>query len=428
MGLHIGIDLGTSGCRAIAIDQDRHIVAEARTPLPPSQQPAVGHFEQNPADWWEATLRVLDELIPTLPNQSIETLCVDGTSATLLLSDHQGNPLTPALMYNDTRSTLEAEQLRNIIPQQSGAQGAGSSAAKLLYLTRKYKSINNKIHALHQADWISNRLCNRYPESDENNALKMGYDPQQRGWPTWIKQLDLPSDCLPRIGIPGRPYGKLTPQLCRRWNIDPSSNPVQICHGTTDSIASSLAAGIENYGDAVTTLGTTLVLKVVADSPIYSPEHGVYSHRLGDRWLISGASNAGGGVLLEHFTLEEINQLGLKIDPTHPSGLDYYPLSSIGERFPIADPDYLPRLSPRPDKPHHFLQGILEGLTQIELEGYRLMTRLGAPTPKRILSAGGGTKNQAWMALREQHSPWPTFKAQTPEAAFGAALLGQSRV
>jgi len=56
------------------------------------------------------------------------------------------------------------------------------------------------------------------------------------------------------------------------------------------------------------------------------------------------------------------------------------------------------------------------------------MTRLGAPTPKRILSAGGGTKNQAWMALREQHSPWPTFKAQTPEAAFGAALLGQSRV
>jgi len=104
------------------------------------------------------------------------------------------------------------------------------------------------------------------------------------------------------------------------------------------------------------------------------------------------------------------------------------PLSSIGERFPIADPDYLPRLSPRPDKPHHFLQGILEGLTQIELEGYRLMTRLGAPTPKRILSAGGGTKNQAWMALREQHSPWPTFKAQTPEAAFGAALLGQSRV
>jgi len=66
-------------------------------------------------------------------------------------------------------------------------------------------------------------------------------------------------------------------------------------------------------------------------------------------------------------------------------------------------------------------------LTRIEMEGYQLMTRLGAPIPKRILSAGGGTKNRAWMALREQHSPWPIFTAQTPEAAFGAALLGEQR-
>ena len=75
-----------------------------------------------------------------------------------------------------------------------------------------------------------------------------------------------------------------------------------ICAGTTDGVASFIATRAAAPGDAVTSLGTTLVLKLLSDKPIFAPAQGVYSHRLGDRWLAGGASNTGGGALLAHFS------------------------------------------------------------------------------------------------------------------------------
>ncbi len=423
MALQIGIDLGTSGCRAIAINQRRQVVGEARTALPPSHTPAPGHFEQNPEEWWRATLLVLDQLITSLSDSSIASITVDGTSSTLLLCDEKGEPLTPGLMYNDSRATLAAEQIGAVATADSGALGSNSAASKLLHLSQQLEIKNKKIYSLHQADWISNRLCNQWGESDENNCLKLGYDPANRQWPTWLSTLNLPSAIqLPQVGIPGSPYGQLDTALQQQWGLE-NHPPIALCRGTTDSIASTLAAGISETGDAVTTLGTTLVLKILSDTPIFSPQHGVYSHRLGDRWLVSGASNAGAGVLLQHFTMEEIHSLSQQIDPIRPTQLNYYPLPSIGERFPFADPTLPPHISPIPEDRTQFLQGLLEGLSQIEHLGYQKMVELGAPAPKRILTVGGGAKNRTWMALRQQHLQAPITVAPQTEAAYGAALL-----
>lgn len=426
MALHIGIDLGTSGCRAIAIHANGEIVGEARTSLPPSRQPAPGHFEQNPEEWWQATLTVLERLLPPLAAEEIDTLCVDGTSSTLLLCDEKGIPLTQGLMYNDRRSTEAAGLIKQLSPSNSGARGSASSAAKLKYLsTQQYINnlTNKKIFALHQADWISNRLCREWGESDENNCLKLGYDPISRSWPEWISQLDLPGSIqLPHVGTPGSLYGTLDSTLAQRWELSPHS-AVKICRGTTDSIASTLAAGAAQPGDAVTTLGTTLVLKIVSDTPLFSPDHGIYSHRLGDRWLISGASNAGAGVLLDHFSVDEISRLSKTIDPATTSKLDYYPLPATGERFPTADPDLPPRLTPIPDSPTQFLHGMLEGLSRIEQQGYQKMVELGAPPPRQIQTTGGGAVNPTWSAIRQRLLPCPVSVAPQTEAAYGSAQL-----
>ncbi|MDH5184977.1 MAG: FGGY-family carbohydrate kinase, partial [Gammaproteobacteria bacterium] len=102
---------------------------------------------------------------------------------------------------------------------------------------------------------------------------------------------------------------------------------------------------------------------------------------------------------------------------------DYYPLSVSGERFPVKDADYPPRLSPRPDSDIVFFQAILEGIADIERQAYRLLQRLGAPYPKRIISLGGGARNTAWTTIRENKLSANVVTAKQTEAAYGAALL-----
>ncbi len=427
MAIHIGVDLGTSGCRAVAIGADGSLLGRQHEPLPAPEKHS-GRSEQNPEHWWQALQSVLQRLIPTLPTGGIETITVDGTSSTLLLTDRHGTPLTPALMYDDRRATIEAEVISRIAPRESGAHGPSSSLAKLLWLL-KHSVIDRDsgLLALHQADWVSNRLCGKFGHSDENNSLKLGYDPIRQCWPEWIKSLGLPPSILPTVAPPGIPYATLRTELASRWGV-PTNQRIMICSGTTDSVAATVAAGIHREGDAVTSLGTTLVLKLLSSSPLFSPEDGIYSHRLGDQWLISGASNTGAGVLLDYFSPQEIEQLSSEIDPNHLTGLNYYLLPSRGERFPVADPDLQPRLTPRPSDDRLFLQGILEGLAKIEEQGYRKMRSLGGPALHQIITSGGGAGNLKWQKIRanqfhRQQPDLPISIARQTDAAYGAALL-----
>lgn len=116
----------------------------------------------------------------------------------------------------------------------------------------------------------------------------------------------------------------------------------------------------------MTALGTTLTLKLLSDRPVFAPAFGIYSHRIGEMWLAGGASNTGGGVLLQTFTPDRLEALSDQIDPQTDSGLDYYPLPAPGERFPVSDPAMEPRMTSRPDDDLHYLHGLLEGMARIE--------------------------------------------------------------
>lgn len=90
-------------------------------------------------------------------------------------------------------------------------------------------------------------------------------------------------------------------------------------------------------------MGSTLAIKLLSTTRIEDARYGVYSHRLDDKWLVGGASNTGGAVLMEIFTDEQLEKLSEHINPMEASPLDYYPLKSVGERFPVADPKMEPR-------------------------------------------------------------------------------------
>lgn len=411
--------MGTSGCRAIAIDADGVEVARRSVALlePRRDGPCV---EQDPGQWWTALCRVTREIMTDLPAPPA-ALALDGTSGTLVVTDQKGQALGPALMYNDARAREAADRIAAVAPRESGAHGASSGLAKLCWWLQHHDPATAR-HALHQADWLAGRLTGRFGLSDENNALKLGYDPVTRAWPAWLENLHLPAGLLPEVRVPGERLGQVHPHAAAETGL-PAGLPVLA--GTTDSVAAFLATGAAEPGEAVTSLGSTLVLKIVSPRPVFAPEYGVYSHRLWDRWLAGGASNSGGRVLLEFFTPEAMAALTPALDPDSPTGLDYYPLPAPGERFPVADPALAPRLSPRPADDARFFQALLEGIAAIEAQGYRRLAELGAPEPTRIRSVGGGAANPAWTRIRQRLLGAPLIPSSHTEAAYGAALIAR---
>ncbi len=418
--LFVGIDFGTSGCRAIAIDSVARIVAQAAVDLPNARREGGAHT-QDPQLWWQALEQVLDTLLGEIDRRRVGALAVDGTSATLLLTDAAGTPLGPALMYDDDRASAAAACIATVAPTDCAARAATSSLAKLFYLLGQ-PDYGAARHALHQADWIAGRLLGRYTHSDENNCLKLGYDPVARAWPEWLSTLGIDPALLPWPTAPGKAIGLLSEPVASRFGL---SGQVLVVAGTTDSTAAFIATGARNPGEAVTSLGSTLVVKVLSLQPVCAPEYGVYSHRLDDRWLVGGASNSGGAVLRQYFTRRQIEMLTARLRPATPTGLDYYPLCGTGERFPSNDPELQPRLVPRPDDDALFFQGLLEGMARIEQRGYQLLHRLGAPYPTSVRSVGGGAVNQAWTQIRGGLLDVPMLTPAHTQAAYGAALLAR---
>jgi sugar (pentulose or hexulose) kinase len=408
---YLGLDFGTSGARACAIDSERSVLWTQQF----AYEDAAG---QTPAVWRSA-LHGLLSAIPEHIAARLRGLAIDGTSGTVLLCDAELMPVSPALLYNDSRAQQQGAQLETIAPPGHTVCSATSGLAKFLWLTQQ-PDIGHAAFFMHQADWLSALLSGQPGVSDYHNALKTGYDVERLCWPAWV--LALPeSHLLPEVLAPGSGIGTIRSDIAAHFGI----NPQCVVHaGTTDSTAAFIAAGVKEIGTGVTSLGSTLVLKQLSTRRIEAPEYGVYSHRYGDLWLVGGASNAGAAVLRRYFDDAQLASLSMRIDPLQDSTLDYYPLTRVGERFPVNDARLAPRVAPRPQDDVAFLHGLLQGLARIEAAGYARLAGLGAPPLGCVVSNGGGAKNDVWRAMRERLLAVPVSSASNSEAAYGCALLG----
>lgn len=403
----LGIDFGTSGARGIAIDSSGAILAEARW-----------SFSDQTAEAWRAALFDLIGQIPADIRRVLGAIAINGTSSTALLCDADNRPLCPPLLYNDARAQAEAKQLDQIAPSGHPVLSASSSLAKLLWLQKQPESSVARFF-LHQADWLASLLHGRPGISDYHNSLKLGFDPETLRYPDWLLRLSV-APLLPRVLAPGAAIGPVSAEIAERFSL-PRHCIVRA--GTTDSIAAFIASGASRPGQAVTSLGSTLVLKLLSRKRVNSAQFGIYSHRIGNLWLAGGASNSGGAVLRSFFSDTRLEELSTRIHPKIDSGLDYYPLLKPGERFPVNDPELEPRLTPRPQDDALFLHGLMEGIARIEAQGYRLLQELGAAPLDSVLTAGGGAANPAWTAIRSRFLGVPVQPSIHGEAAHGTALL-----
>lgn len=382
----------------------------------------VAQEVSEPAAWARSLYHLLAQISLPLRTQ-INRIAVNGTSATILLCDRAANPLTPALLYNDARGRDALAEIRTAAPANSPALSATSSLAKALWWqqTLPLAAVSQVSQMLHQADWIAGLLHDHPPVSDYHNALKLGYDVRTLSYPDWLLASSI-APWLPAVREPGEVIAPVRPSLATEFSLPTSC---QICAGTTDSIAAFLASGVCAPGEAVTSLGSTLVLKLLSPQPIDDQTYGIYSHRLADLWLVGGASNTGGAVLKQYFDSDQLAELSAEMDIFKPCPLDYYPLIAPGERFPINDPDYPPRLTPRPERNQDFLYGLLSAIAKIEADGYQKLSELGAPMLRRVYTAGGGAKNMTWRTIRQRQLKVPVSSATQTEAAYGSAQLAQ---
>ena len=291
-----------------------------------------------------------------------------------------------------------------------------------------------------------------------------------------------------KVFSPGAPIGIVDEKVAKDLGL---SKNVIVVGGTTDSNAAFYAAassGLRStssdnniripYGTAVTSLGSTTAIKFLSRTYIEDSTLGVYSHRFPSRdifatasndnkdnegndvltttnlneeaWLVGGASNVGCAVFRAlDFTDEELKDRSDAIDPNTDSEsyarYKYYPLlpNKVGERFPVTDATKKSILEPLPDVDGanssevrtEYLKGLFQSIsTEVERKGYEVLRDLGAspPFPSRIMTAGGGSKNDVWSSLRQRimnegvdadAEKVEVAKAKHSEASYGAALL-----
>lgn len=218
----------------------------------------------------------------------------------------------------------------------------------------------------------------------------------------------------------------------------------------------SLSDPSELEGLTVLSLGTTLAMKTLSRRRVFDASRGVYSHLVPAKilfkqsstsafvtgednfWLAGGASQAGCRILRDcGFTVEELTQLSLEIPINVTATKDLYPLplNSKGERFPTADGEKSSNVqASKYSNRQTLLQDILLGITQnVELEGYKVLRELGGPVVTRIVTTGGGSRNDNWTALRRRLiSKWldelgeqtiSVAAAPGRNSAYGAALI-----
>ncbi len=434
--LFCGIDVGTQGARCLLVDADGRRAAGGECPFPSAAMNSGpdGAFEQEPGGWVAAIRDALRQCLEGVETRRIRALSVTSTSGTLCALDARHRPVVPAIMYNDRRSSEEAELVQSAgaeLAQRLGFRFSSSfGLPKILWLKRRRPGAYRRARSfLSPTDCIIGWLTDNWERSDQTNMLKFGYDLRAERWPEFIEdELGIPRGRLPEVGRSGTPAGRLTSERAGQLGL---SDGIPVASGATDGCASLLASGAVAPGQYNTTIGTTLVIKGVSKKLLLDPLGRIYCHRHpADRtppwWLPGGASNTGAECLAKEFSPDEVEGLGARALDESPTGLVAYPLVGRGERFPFHSSEAEGFLSGAPQSRGERFAALLEGVACLERLAYETLEELGARIGDRIFSTGGGSRSDAWLQIRADTLNRTVVRPAVTGAAMGAAALAAS--
>jgi D-ribulokinase len=427
-GIVVGIDVATQDARVVCVDERGEILASAAVALPAPTRPEAGRAEQDARAWWPAVegalLRAIRELGPR--RTQIVSVAPATTSGTFVLVDPAGEPLGPALLYDDRRAAAEAERAQALGRERWEAAalriGPSFAIAKLAWLASRGR-LDGAAYAWSAADLLVARLLGEPPPTDWSHALKSGYDLVRCEWPVEVYEaLGVPLQLLPRVQPPATLAGCVSAAAARSTGL-PEGCQVRL--GMTDACAAQLAAGAVSPGRFVSVLGTTLVVKGTTTELVRDPTGVVYSHLHPDGWwLPGGASNTGGEALrAAGSSKSELARLDRAAAARGPAGCVAYPLVRSGERFPFLAPEAEGFVLGEPADEIEAYRAKLEGVAFVERLAYQHLSALGAHPQGTIATAGAASRSPVWNRIRATVLGRPLVVPAHATSAFGAALL-----
>jgi sugar (pentulose or hexulose) kinase len=416
----VGIDVGTQSARALAVSASGRLAGSGSRPLA-SRRDGPRH-EQDPSAWWEAVAGACRDALAAVAADRVQGVATCATSGTILLVDGAGAPLTPALMYDDTRATAQAEEVADAGHELGHRVGAGWGLPKLVWLIEQDPPLARGARLAHQPDVVTGRLVGEPVATDASHALKSGYDVEAERWPgELLDALRVPLQLLPEVVPSGSRLGAVCERAASATGI-PAGTPVVA--GMTDGCAAQLAAGALRDGAWNSVLGTTLVLKGVAPQRIRDPNGVLYCHRSPDGgWLPGGASSSGAGVLSERFPGRDLDELGRRAQAHEQDAPLAYPLVARGERFPFDAPQAHGFVVGEPAGDAEHFAALLQGLAYVERLCLDYVSLLGAPVDGELSLTGGATRSRYWCQLRADVLGRPVRLPEQAESAFGMAIL-----
>jgi sugar (pentulose or hexulose) kinase len=417
----LGIDLGTTGIRAILSDEKGRVIGSSAKSIESSfvRSPDPRISEQDPRGWEPVLLDLLQELFSHASAYELTAVCCDSTSGTIIAVDKSSRPVFNAILHNDTRAEEESAYINentSIIVKPSFA------LSKILWIMRNREDIWEKTHRfIHAADYVKGLVSGEFGPTDFSNAVKTGYDLVHERWPDEIEGvLGVPLERLPEVVRTGVAAGELKREIREQFGV---KKRVPVVAGATDSTTGFYSSGAQNPGDWNTTLGTVLGIKGIAREFIEDPEGLLYAHRHpAGYWLPGAASNCGGDALRAFFG-EKVTEYDGRIDGMPPTGALIYPLARKGEKLPFLNNAATGFIDIAFCDPVHLFKGILEGLCYVERMIYEKIERLGYPVGDTFYSMGGGTNSAEWMRIRASVMQKSVKKAAVTETAFGSCVI-----
>lgn len=450
MGILIGVDVGTSGLKAVAIDEASGQVAASATHGYPLATPRPGWAEQDAEDFAGALGLALREIAGALGKRSREARAIGltGQMHTAVLLDAERRPVRPAILWCDTRTTDECRAIRDKLGDDGLRRYTGNQALegftlpKLLWLrAHEADAFARADKVLMPKDFAGFLLTGEIGADVSDASGTLAFNPGARAWSREVMAaFDLAPSLFPEVGDACATLGRLTPEMAEAAGL-PAGIPV--ARGAADNAAGAVGLGVVRPGRAMASIGTSGV--VLAHTSGYAVEERMrlhsFCHAVPGQHYAMGVMLAAGGALrwyrdalcdgekmaaeLRGADAYEIITDTASTARLGAGGLVFLPYL-MGERTPHADAlarGALVGLTARTTKAD-ISRAVLEGITFGLCDALDLVREIDAP-PAEIRLTGGGAQSRFWRQMMADVFDTPVATTNSTEGpAFGAAILG----
>jgi xylulokinase len=445
MSVFLGVDIGTSGTKTLAIDERGKILAQA-TQSYPCYYPQPLWSEQDPEDWWNATCATIQAVVKKarLKPADVKAIGLSGQMHGSVFLDRRGKVLRKALLWNDQRTKAECEEIEQraggrdqLIALVANPALTGFTAPKILWLRNHEPARFQRLaHVLLPKDEIRRRLTGELATDVSDASGTLLLDVARRTWSqTLLQRLELDPALLPRCVESEEVTGKLRPAVARELGLAPSC---LVVGGAGDCAANAVGTGVVTTGTLSSSIGTSGVMFVHCDQMQFDPKGRLHTfcHAVHGKWHMMGVSLSAGGSL-QWFVDQVCKDLRSKRRdpykvlsaeaaelPPGSEGLFFLPYLA-GERTPHADP--LARgcfvgLTLAHTR-GHLARSIMEGVAYALRDSLTIIRELGVPV-REIRASGGGSKSRLWRQIQADAFGHDVVTLAAEEGpAFGVALL-----